>query len=717
MNGTSLLVVLTICVVAAILGYVQLRNIHKDTAFKRPLGGNVISLPSKKKRYRFNPDCKEEELTDIDSDDNVPYTHKSNKHAHLRGNPLVKIRTAVTVNEPRSLAGLHAHKLTNPSHVSKKVVFDVPNHYTHLISASGEIKLRGLNYEPDKVVCSSPWCTIWKGTNTNISTMANLRTGYEFPLPSSLIVTNLTSPPSQPTLRGSASSRRHMKYVALDDMTLPKVVGNIGSADPLVSHSRCDYMGEFWWFFGRRTMMDICVLCSHDSLTYDSSSTISRHDTINPKLAKVANKLLPAHLKGLFVKMARSQTLTVKEQFESGVRYFDFRTTSDQGKWYGVHTMDSKQPLEVYLTELCDAMETHPKECCILTISLHGCVRKGRGTPLDKLHNSTSLWDVVTKTLGHIAVDHTVSPMETTTMSELVQSQRRLFVYIDGWEVIANGDRLAGHTDRLNEICCTTDNLSSVSRDRNYLLKAFKSGSDTPTDGKYCYLRLNSANSTMGIAKSVLGNLEGPVRKLAKHMPEVMDHRVAKLGLHPGSLISYAQLGLYYFQCTLMDVYAAASKTQHTLYHIPQAIETDCITTDGKVRVGWLGIGMEKDLEGTCSISLGELERYEVSRPLLLRNSGVNANLSISLGRDMQKSCSEQPCKVIVSADAARASFDMFRYCFCLTMIKQLQKERDPTSILDISTLLSRTGKYLKPTYVDAPYAGRTLFPLSFVQA
>ncbi len=68
------------------------------------------------------------------------------------------------------------------------------------------------------------------------------------------------------------------------------------------------------------------------------------------------------------------QTLTIYQQLEAGVRYFDLHVTKYRGALYGEHGLFTK-PLKQYLKHMVIFLEEHPKEVLILHFQvLNQCV-------------------------------------------------------------------------------------------------------------------------------------------------------------------------------------------------------------------------------------------------------------------------------------------------------------------------------------------------------
>lgn len=513
---------------------------------------------------------------------------------------------------------------------------------------------------------------------------------------------------------------------------LDKAVGPT-EYDLLGSVSRSNWMGDLWKYFKHDTLADLCLLGSHDTLSYDLSGIPSSHDTLPAVVGRIGRYFQKFIMRNL-VKMGTTQSMTITEQFEAGVRYFDLRITRDRGVWYGVHTLDSNKPVKFYLDQFRKVLEEHPFEVCVLTVTRHGVTGKGSGSPLDVLSNSKEGWQIIVSAIGHLMVNHTTHPMQETDLQTLIELKKRLYVFVDGWEVVAGGDPTAGPTSMVHVAGGFSSNVGDVKGDREQLLRDFKQGCKVDRS-IFCLLGLNSSNSLKGVIWSVLGVGEKKenrniIEKLLGQLKGVIDPNLQKLDIAPGSLLSYAQLSLYYMQYTLMEILEGVIGSD---IRIPNSIVTDAIVKEGNVRVGWLIPSIENVLESSAGLDVQTMEGIESGAPIpiLTRKRGRGVRLSkkdyhsypslqVKLGVDLEPACHNVGCKSTTDADAARITFDMFRYCILLCFIKKISRqiELDPANAATKETFsfeLSNLVQLIFPTYVDSPYSGRCLDPREIV--
>ncbi|XP_076159471.1 PI-PLC X domain-containing protein 1-like [Alosa pseudoharengus] len=119
-------------------------------------------------------------------------------------------------------------------------------------------------------------------------------------------------------------------------------------------------------------LWDLAIPGSHDSMTYclDSSSTLEPNA---PCWLKALQNIYP-RLVGLIVKRwTTTQELSIIEQLNAGVRYFDLRIACKPKDvtrtFYFAHALYTTVTVEETLTEVAQWLAHHPKEVVILACS------------------------------------------------------------------------------------------------------------------------------------------------------------------------------------------------------------------------------------------------------------------------------------------------------------------------------------------------------------
>ncbi len=484
--------------------------------------------------------------------------------------------------------------------------------------------------------------------------------------------------------------------------------GDDVASDVLTGVDRGRYMEKTWRFLEKATLMDVCLLGSHDSLTFDLSCNLSEHDVLPGEVAWMGNKVLTHKTLHHLQNLGRTHALDVEQQFAAGVRMFDFKAVTLDGKWYSLHSFTTEKTLDHYLRDLKGCLTENRGEVCVATLSKHGTQKRPRGTDLDKLGHSEGLWKIVVGELGDLLVHHSKQPVETTTLGEYVKGGRRLLLYVDGWEVVAPGDDRAGQTDQLQHTGILSADIHMVRKNTKDVISSFLRSCHPKYEkgAKYCYAGLNSANSTREIVKVALSMGNRVMRKVSSRIKSDLDPKLAGMGAHPYTLLSYAQMSLYYAQFPLMEVLGEVDEGNYA--RLPQAVQTDAVTDGGKVRVGWLSLGLEKDVENSLTLDMENLSSYFREDRLVLEPQKASPRVGVQLRTDVRKSCYDADCKMVGREDAARASFDVFRYCFALTLAK-LKDSASSSESSYLHDVYMRLRRNVRPTYVDCKSAGLTL--------
>lgn len=123
-------------------------------------------------------------------------------------------------------------------------------------------------------------------------------------------------------------------------------------------------------------LYNLCIPGSHDAMSYclDENSPIDPRES---KTLQILEKKLPCIVRKIIYKWSTTQDLTVSEQLDSGIRYFDLRIAhkpdDTSTNLYFVHMLFTDVTVADTLKEMSDWLETHPKEAIILACrELHG---------------------------------------------------------------------------------------------------------------------------------------------------------------------------------------------------------------------------------------------------------------------------------------------------------------------------------------------------------
>ncbi|KAM5180364.1 PI-PLC X domain-containing protein 1 [Mantella aurantiaca] len=116
-------------------------------------------------------------------------------------------------------------------------------------------------------------------------------------------------------------------------------------------------------------LYDLSIPGSHDTMTY----CLDRHSPIDPDLPKLLlflGKYVPCITRNIILRWTMTQTLTVVQQLDTGIRYLDLRIAHrpdiPSPNLYFVHGLYTSVTVEEILNEISDWMTKNPKEMIIL---------------------------------------------------------------------------------------------------------------------------------------------------------------------------------------------------------------------------------------------------------------------------------------------------------------------------------------------------------------
>ncbi|XP_018428650.1 PREDICTED: PI-PLC X domain-containing protein 1 [Nanorana parkeri] len=139
-------------------------------------------------------------------------------------------------------------------------------------------------------------------------------------------------------------------------------------SDPQVSGNRqwMSHLCETLWDV---PLYNLSIPGSHDTMTYclDRCSPI---DPDSPKLLLFLGKYVPYITRQIILRWSTTQTLTVTQQLDAGIRYLDLRIAHrpdvPSPNLYFVHGLYTFVTVEEILNEVSDWMTKNPKEMLIL---------------------------------------------------------------------------------------------------------------------------------------------------------------------------------------------------------------------------------------------------------------------------------------------------------------------------------------------------------------
>jgi hypothetical protein len=215
-----------------------------------------------------------------------------------------------------------------------------------------------------------------------------------------------------------------------------------------------NWMGSLLPVIGNKTVLDISLPGTHDSMTYDLSYIVSDGaNDLPPSLAWVLHTFGPiigVKQVGEFIKdQAQTQGLSMKQQLEAGMRFIDFRIMYSAAPksvgthdWYCLHLVESNNKAISYLQQAKDFLDSHPNEILTMWFSRHGsgCKTGNDQYPNVKPAEKQQLWAEIKALFGPLLFNKQQHRLNETTISEMISSGQRLVLYVADHDEFTNND-------------------------------------------------------------------------------------------------------------------------------------------------------------------------------------------------------------------------------------------------------------------------------------
>ena len=112
--------------------------------------------------------------------------------------------------------------------------------------------------------------------------------------------------------------------------------------------------------FQNKTILELTIPGSHDSFAY------SFH--VDEKAVQPEYTALPKILNCAILRWCTTQHITIRQQLDAGVRYFDFRIYQEGEKYFTLHALKSIE-LNILLVQIRNFIELYPTEKVIIDIN------------------------------------------------------------------------------------------------------------------------------------------------------------------------------------------------------------------------------------------------------------------------------------------------------------------------------------------------------------
>jgi len=412
-------------------------------------------------------------------------------------------------------------------------------------------------------------------------------------------------------------------------------------------------MGDLEPQIGHLTLMDLALPGTHDTLTYDLSTTIA--DNANDLPSWAAWLLHTFHsvdgVVGNFIRAnAKTQELNITQQLEAGIRFLDLRTiyTAPPTKavgdddWYSLHMVESNQKSLFYFQHVAEFLRDHPKEIVVMMLTRHGCEQCTGKDQYPGASNAVKqlFWKQIKQAFSSVGVGFVpsagmnFSSVNSTSVSELVASNKRALLYAGDYVNFTNKDPLAwdgnliyngGAGENVNNLTTSFMEWDSFYR-RNAKLRAEKKAANT-------FFLMSLAGS--------------PPSEVVTYAAEI--YAAGKIGLHPKDLIEkcakiinipnltkwcpstlddWERLRNFYSQVFLDRV---VQPRYENVYSLPGAIYLDVVGTGGEIRTD----SQESDKSGFSYVDTLLLWNVRTACKRISQNDCVNVENALVKRRNL----------------------------------------------------------------------------------
>eukprot|EP00911_Craspedida_sp_UC1_P002858 UC1_evm3s2093 len=358
-----------------------------------------------------------------------------------------------------------------------------------------------------------------------------------------------------------------------------------------------NWMGVLAPVIANQTLLDLSLPGTHDSMTYDLSTTFS--DGANDLPLPVAWVLHEfRHLApGAFVRnQSKTQGLSMRLQLENGVRFIDFRnmwtsppnaSATAAHDWYCLHMMESNGRALAYLTEARDFLREHPSEILVLWFSRHGsqCLSGQGQYPGVSPRVKQAFWAQVEALFDGMLMDSSQNNGEEapnrTTYAEMVATGRRVVAYTSDYS------EFTGNSTRAIDACAIDNQLGTSMSDFPGsvagLLGAFATANITKAQdkarGRFYLKSLAAGPPDAQITYAAEMHFVPATAAAAAQKCAALFNVPGMTEWCPTTLQDGAQLQNYYSQAALDAVIT------HNL-HLPHAIYINAVAEGGAIRTG-----------------------------------------------------------------------------------------------------------------------------------
>eukprot|EP00656_Telonema_subtile_P033615 TRINITY_DN3735_c0_g1_i5.p1 TRINITY_DN3735_c0_g1~~TRINITY_DN3735_c0_g1_i5.p1 ORF type:complete len:448 (-),score=118.01 TRINITY_DN3735_c0_g1_i5:2-1345(-) len=355
-----------------------------------------------------------------------------------------------------------------------------------------------------------------------------------------------------------------------------------------------DWMGQAMPVIGEQSLLDLSLPGTHDTFTYDLSRTMSDGGIDGGDAwAEILHDLTAAgivpDLVTDFVRAnAQTQSLTITEQLDNGIRFLDFRNmyehTSKQ--WYDLHMLQTNTASLEYLKQIRAWMDAHPSEVLVMWMSKHGsqCATGDDQYPDVTQEQKTAYWQSIEAVFAGVLMDSSKSSPATTPLKQLVSSSQRMLIYAGDYESFTSSSRFALDSCLIENQLGPSNPVRSLKFWRNKTKHGVQAKAAWKKKGKFW---LMSGAQDQGGSLSPEVAMHFAICTETKKYEHRQDCANALeipnvTAFCPEALLGFNQLANYYRQEQLHDILDPSC--QHC--DLPNAMYIDAVDHGGTIRTG-----------------------------------------------------------------------------------------------------------------------------------
>lgn len=352
-------------------------------------------------------------------------------------------------------------------------------------------------------------------------------------------------------------------------------------------------------FLEHVTLFDLCLPGTHDSLSYDLSRTVSaeglgKFRTLAALLRTLGRvSILPGELEDFIRMQAKTQQLTLTQQLDNGIRFLDMRIMRqpNDGRWYSVHFMQTKQTVETYWREIRNWLDAHPEEVVVLWLSRDG---NPSATGQDQYPNVTSeqkhaIWKNFTTIFqGVLLLNNTdEASLFTDSVASLIQRNYRLIPFVADYHDFTMSSPLALDAARIqniwNEGGTVFEEEKRTMQLKKYFQNAQANNAAVHKRHGFTLLGMNTPSPEWQVVASAEKRFLGWKHQGRKCSTNFQTPEPTLWC--PETLLDIAQLSSYYVQTILEYAHSGMDfKIQKMAF--PNAIYLDALDWGGTIRTG-----------------------------------------------------------------------------------------------------------------------------------